>query len=487
MIKPCIIVFAVLFLISLPLQSQEDRNHLALIFSDTSMVHPVRININNKNSDFGVTKYKSGYVFSSSRNEQVGVLYYSDDTLAPLLDLYYFQKKDSVKFSIPRPFAKELNSKYNDGPASFSHDGTTIVFTRSLPSVHIADSSVRTKLTLMTSHFVNGKWQKAEVLSFCSAESNFTHPSFSPDDSVLYFASDRAGGYGGLDIYYSRISTSGWGTPKNLGDKINTIYNEEFPFCSDSGNLYFDSDRPGGFGMLDIYAWDMRDSAFTQPQILKGAVNSPADDFAFWYSEENMEGFFSSNRNNSQSDDDIYYFKIAWPEPLSYDTLKKPVLCYEFFEEASAASVDTVDMAYQWTFSDGTIMRGYEVAKCFDSTGLYTVSLDIRDSSSGEMFISNRMNFDLEILPPNPITVFLPDTAFIGQPFVINSKNTVAAGFKVEEVYYDFGYGYRSKGKTASHIYNKKGIYYPLIYFRITNESTGTEECRCVVKKITVL
>ncbi len=471
----------------IPLKSQDDKNHLASIFSDTAIVRCSKINTNTKDSDFGVTKYKSGYVFTSSRNEQLGVNYYSDDTLAPLLDLYYFHKQDSVKFSKPKPFAHELNTKYNDGPATFSHDGNTIVFTRNVPAPPKADSAFRMKLTLMISHFKKGKWQKAELLSCCTEGWNYTHPCFSPNDSVIYFTSDSPGGYGGLDIYYSRITAAGWSPPTNLGNKINTEYNEEFPFCSGSGNLYFDSDRPGGVGMLDIYAWDMRDSTYTFPQIIKGSVNSAADDFGFWYSEVDAEGFFSSNRNNSLADDDIYFFKIDWPNALSFDTLREPALCYEFYEEASAALIDTVDMAYEWTFSDGEILRGYSVKKCFDTLGTYTVSLDIRDSSSGEMFISNRMTYDLDILPPNPITVFMADTFFSHQPMVIHSENAATNGYKVHGVYFDFGNGYRSRGTSASHTYYQKGTYYPLILFRVTDESTGTQECRGVIKKVIVL
>jgi hypothetical protein len=469
----------------IPLTAQDVENHLASIYSDTAIVHCSRVNFNSTASDFGVTKYKSGYVFASSRNEHVGIQYYSEDSLTPLLDLYYFSKKDSAHFSKPKPFAKELNSKYNDGPATFSHDANVIVFTRTAPAKQMGDT-LPMKLTLMISHFQKGKWQKPEVVPFCSGEWNYTHPSFSADDSVLYFTSDRPGGFGGLDIYYSRLTHSGWGTPVNLGKKVNTAYNEEFPFCSDSGNLYFDSDRPGGYGMLDIYAWDMRDSAYTFPQILRGSVNSEADDFGFWCSENGDEGFFSSNRNNSAANDDLYFFKVDWPSPLSYDTIRQPVLCYEFFEEASAATIDTIDMAYQWTFSDGSVMKGYKVSKCFDTTGVYTVSLDIRDSSSGEMFISNRMNFDLEILPPNRISVYLPDTILMNQTLFINSESASANGYQVKAVYYDFGYGYRSRGKTASHVYYNKGTYYPQIFFRVKDEATGIEECRCVIKRIIV-
>lgn len=468
------------------LNAQQTENLIASVFSDTAMVHCSKIRTNTKDSDFGVTKFKSGYVFASSRNEHVGVQYYSGDSLAPLLDLYYFSKKDSVKFSKPKPFAKELNSKYNDGPATFSKDGNTIVLTRNLPGKQTTDSTARMKLVLMISHYQNGKWQKPEILPFCSEGWSYTHPSFSPNDSLLYFSSDIPNGFGGLDIYYSRRTNAGWSAPVNLGKKINTQYNEEFPFCSASGNLYFDSDRPGGQGMLDVYVWDMNDSAYTIPQLLGGDVNSSKDDFAFWYSEADGEGFFSSNRNNGLADDDIYYFKIDWPTPISYDTLSKPTLCYEFFEEASAEKVDTVDMAYLWTFSDGVKMQGYKVFKCFDTLGNYSVSLDIRDSSSGEMFISNRMNFDLEIAPPNPITVFLPDTIFLDQPFVVRAADVSASGFEVKEMYYDFGNGYRWRGDMATHVYHKEGTYYPLVFFTVKNTATGTDECRCVVKKITV-
>ena len=468
-----------------PLDSQDVENRLAGIFADTAIVHCTRININTKESDFGVTKYKSGYVFASSKNEHAGIQYFSGDTM-PLLDLYFFHQKDSLKFSHPKPFAKELNSKYNDGPATFSKDGNTIILTRNLPVKQQADSAFRLQLVLMISKYISGKWQKPEMLPFCLPGYNYTHPSFAPGDSLLYFASNCPGGFGGLDIYYSKLTASGWSKPVNPGKKLNSAYDEEFPFCSSSGNLYFDSNRPGGYGMLDIYAWDVNDSAYSHPVLLAGTINSAADDFGFWCADNEAEGFFSSNRNNKPVDDDIYYFKVDWPEPVVYDTLKKPELCYEFFEEASEEKKDTVDMAYQWTFSDGTVKNGYKVSKCFDTTGIYTVSLDIRDSSSGEMFVSNKMTYELEILPPNPITVPLPDTVYLNQPFIIDSGQVSANGFQVKSVYYDFGNGYKSHGRSATHVYHKEGTYYPLIFFRVKNESTGTEECRCVVKKLIV-
>jgi hypothetical protein len=465
---------------------QQEGNRLAVLFSDTNIFQCVRIGINTAASDFGVVKYKSGYVFSSSRDEHVGVEYYAEDTLSPLLDLYYFEKKDSSRFSKPKPFDKSLNTKSNDGPATFSDDGKKVICTKNNSSQQNSDRSNELLLTLISSEYANGKWRNSEVLPFCQAGFNYTDPAFGSNDSILFFASDCNGGFGGMDIYYSKLSTAGWGKPVNLGAKVNSFYNEVFPFYSAAGNLYFSSNRPGGKGGLDIYAWTLSDSVFMFPQLLGQPVNSETDDFAFSCSADETEGFFSSNRNNKITDDDIYYFRLNWPQSASYDTLKKPKLCYEFFEDATMNSADTVSMKYSWSFSDGTKENGLKVKKCFDTTGTYQIHLDIRDSSTGEMILSS-VDYDLEIAPPNPITVFIPDTFHLHESLTINSQKAMLKGYSVSSVYYDFGCGYKCEGISASHIYNQPGIYYPKIFFKLKNQNTGAEEYRCLVQKITVL
>ena len=265
------------FLLSLlltPVLTAQEADRPGILFADTSMFHCSKIGINTPESDFGVTAYGKGYVFSSSRNNQFAVKYYTTDSLSPLLDLYYFERKDSSRFSSPRPFSDALNSKYNEGPAVFSSDGKRIVYTGNVSPRHNPDSAPDLMLTLLTSISDRGKWKKPEQLPFCTPGWNYVHPAFSPNDSVLYFASDRPGGFGGMDIYYSRLTASGWSSPVNLGPRVNTAGSEVFPFCSKTGNFYFSSNRSGGSGELDIYAWNISDSVYARPVLLGQAAGS---------------------------------------------------------------------------------------------------------------------------------------------------------------------------------------------------------------------
>jgi len=465
---------------------QPGRSKLCQLFSDTTLFRCRRMELNTNGSEFGVTRYREGYVFASSRNNSsFGVRYYTDDPSAPLLDLFYFEKRDAGKFSKPKPFAGEINSKYNEGPATFSECKDLMICTRNL--VLESDwGEPKVLLSLASSSLQGGKWSKPELLSFCDGASNYAHPALACNDSLLFFSSDRPGGYGGMDLYYSKLGPEGWSAPVNLGPRINSERQDAFPFCSPAGNLYFSSDREGGQGGLDIYAIDLSDTAAFDLAHPGAPLNSSADDFSFWCGQNELEGFFSSNRETkSPADDDIYFFSLDWPQPLALDTLKHPELCYTFFEEASTATKDTVGLRYEWSFSDGTRARGLEVKKCFDTTGVYHVELNIIDTTSGEVF-ENQVSFDFEIAHPNPIVLTLPDVLAENTPLLISTAEVTLSDYEVSSVFYDFGNGYKSRGAEAAHVYHSKGTYYPQVLFKLKNKQTGIEECRGVVKKIIV-
>lgn len=480
--KHCRYLLIISLFCVLPASGQEGQNRLMMLFSDTTMFQCTALNINTHASDFGMTRYQSGYVFASSRNAHVGIQHYATDTLSPLLDLYYFEKKDSARFSHPRPFDRRMNTPLNDGPVVFSKNGELAICTRSF-SVRDGEGAYALALTSSIKH--NRKWSTPTVLPFCNPGYNYVNPAFAENDSLLFFASDCRGGYGGMDIWYVRLGAGGWGTPINLGPKINTADDETFPFCTASGNLYFSSNRPGGYGQLDLYAWTLSDSLYMKPQLLAQPLNSTADDFSFSCNADETEGFFASNRNHPVTDDDLYTFRLRMQHPSVTDTLRKPVLCYTFIEDASYSHSDTASMKYTWSFSDGTIAHGLKVHKCFDTTGVYSIHLDIRDSSSGEVILS-AVDYDLDITPPNPISVFVPDTIPMHEPLTIRSQNATLQGYSLDAVYYDFGRGYTCEGTTASHVYHHPGTYYPKIFFRLKSRDTGAEECRCLVAKIIV-
>jgi outer membrane protein OmpA-like peptidoglycan-associated protein len=133
---------------------------------------------------------------------------------------------------------------------------------------------------------INGTWSALQKLnSNINTRFNESHASLSPDGKILYFTSDRKGGYGGLDIYRSFIDAKGdWGPAENLGPLINTPYNEETPFISGDGRiLYFSSQGHYNMGGYDVFR-SVSDSlgGWTSPVNLGYPVNTPDDDLFFF-------------------------------------------------------------------------------------------------------------------------------------------------------------------------------------------------------------
>ena len=139
------------------------------------------------------------------------------------------------------------------------------------------------------------------------------HPSVSPDRKLLYFTSDRPGGYGGTDIYYSEIhDRGGVGSPVNAGPIVNTEGNEMFPFINEEGKLFFSSDGHVGFGQLDIFSTISNEDGEIVDIINLGTpINSSKDDFAYYGLPNGIDGYFSSNREDGVGADDIYKFKFT--------------------------------------------------------------------------------------------------------------------------------------------------------------------------------
>ncbi|NDU97982.1 OmpA family protein [Spirosoma terrae] len=206
-------------------------------------------------------------------------------------------------------FSKTLNTKYHEGPATFSRDGSRIIFTRNNYNEGRSGKSSEgvNKLKLYTARQQNGIWVDVEELPFNSDEYSVGHPSLSRDEQLLYFVSDMPGGFGGTDIYVSRYQNGRWGRPTNLGSAVNTKGNELFPFVDEAGNLYFSSDGRGGLGGLDIFFVPIVNGAATSSvERLDMPINSQEDDFGFITDASRRGGYFSSSRRDGN--DDIYRF-----------------------------------------------------------------------------------------------------------------------------------------------------------------------------------
>ena len=123
------------------------------------------------------------------------------------------------------------------------------------------------------------------------------------------------GGIGGSDIYYVDIKSDGTiGMPQNLGSIVNTVENEVFPFINNEDVLFFSSNGHHGLGLLDIFA-TIKDKNDIITSVLNVGipVNSNKDDFSFFMSEDGTSGYFASNRDGGVGSDDIYAYNRVLP------------------------------------------------------------------------------------------------------------------------------------------------------------------------------
>lgn len=132
--------------------------------------------------------------------------------------------------------------------------------------------------------------------------------SITPDGKIIYFASDRIGGLGGLDIYKTTLQANGtWSAPVNLGAPVNTKFNEDAPFIHpNQKTLYFTSDGHNSMGGRDIFVSTQREKTWSSPENMGYPVNTTANDNYFTMLADGKRAFFSSDRKGGQGGQDIY-------------------------------------------------------------------------------------------------------------------------------------------------------------------------------------
>ena len=262
------------------------------------------LDINSDKSDFGAVLHQNSLYFTSARNGARKNYGWNEE---PFLDIY--KATYNVDGTITNAeTVTDLNSKWHDGPSSLSADGNTIYFSSESfkeKDGYEKDKSINAKLgqvNLYKATLVNGKWSNITQLPFNSNAYSTGNPSLSKDGKTLYFASNRPGSIGGTDIWKVAVKEDGtYGEPENLGSKVNTEGEENFPFVTeDNKMLYFASSGREGFGGLDVFVYDMGKGESAN---LGKPVNSEKDDFAFTLNAEKNIGFLSTNRSGV---DNIY-------------------------------------------------------------------------------------------------------------------------------------------------------------------------------------
>lgn len=322
--------------------------------------------INTNRDDFAPTLRGNRLIFSSERDEASALRRTSLYSGNPFSELYavFFDPLGGhpaqFRYSEAQKFGKSFNSKYHEAAVAFSPDGQTIFFTRN--SVGRSENGLL-KLKIYTGSADESETaQTLQELPFCSEEYNTAHPSLSKDGKRLYFSSNKPGGYGGMDLYVSEWEAGRWGMPINLGPDLNTEGNEIFPFISPDGRLYFASNSHVGLGGLDIYyATPKGKGDWNTPVNLGAPINSTNDDFSITFSEDGTWGFFTSDREGGKGRDDLYGFtKSAVPvEILVTDAAKKMPL--------KGASVTNKETGFTMiTGLEGKIYLDMRIDECAD-------------------------------------------------------------------------------------------------------------------------
>ena len=283
--------------------SRDDVNQAASAAAEQKAVRSIK-------EEFNISQFESSQlVLTSTRNDATGDDY-SGITGVKFADLFLARREENGKWKQPEVVESEVNTDYDEGACCFSPDGKTMYFTRCS-----SDPDYPRNAEIWQSLRSDASWSKPTKCDISKDTlSSFAHPAVSPDGEWLYFVSDMPGGLGGMDIWRTRILSSGFGGVENLGRPINTPGDEVFPTFRPNGDLYLSSDGHPGMGGLDILK--------ATPDSLRGWIvenqqfplNSSADDFGMTFDGVHNRGLFCSSRNDNKGWENIYSFEL--PEVL---------------------------------------------------------------------------------------------------------------------------------------------------------------------------
>ena len=424
---------------------------------------------------------KSGIIFCSDRRFSA----FRDRTSYDgrrLYNIYLAVKKDTSGFSKPIELTSERSNKFNSGPLCLAPDGKTIYFTSEVETGKMAENKkFRNHSGIFIAELKGLELVSVHPFKYNDPQFDVGQPSISKDGKYIFFASDMPGGHGGSDLYYCESINGEWSAPVNLGSKVNSSASENYPFMHPSGRLYFTSDRPGGFGKLDVYYTSLNNGSWEDPVLLPEPINSTSDDFAFVAEPDLQNGYFASNRRN---DDDIYKFTSTIIRKASCDTLEENNYCYRFFEE-NAVKQDTVPFRYEWKFGDGNHAIGPLVEHCFNGPGTYTVQLDVVNLVTKEVTYNEKSETVIVTEIEQPY-ISAPDRIAADQKITLSADSTNLPGWKISRYYWNFGDETIAVGKEVPKSYLKPGTYNIQLIVSAEPDPGGKAKEACISKNIIV-
>ncbi len=382
------------------------RKNIAIAeFRLRSFVNPVSFepvnlgtNINSRDDEYlpGLTVDGNTLIFTRRFPANENTIHHS-----PQEEDFYVSHFVNGAWTLAERMSEPVNSHDNEGAQCISQDGRIMFFT----ACGRRDGAGRCDLFMCTRK--GNKWSKPRNLGpVINTPSWESQPSFSIDGKTLYFVSDRPGGYGGMDIYKAVFADGKWRKPENLGPEINTEGNEISPFIHyNDHTLYFASDGHVGMGGLDLFVSEKdTNGKWGKPRNLGYPINTIGDESGLIVTADGKTAIYSSDALGGIGKQDLYTFQLPEESQASQVTYQHGIVYDKETEERLGATVEVIDIA-----------TGNEVASTSsDATdGSFTVSLPsnatyaLHVNAKGYLFYSE--NFDLRYgVGETPPTLMVP-------------------------------------------------------------------------------
>jgi len=296
----------------------------------TDLVVKNEQSLNSSYSEWGLTYYGvTAFVFTSDRKTTLSKAekYIYPWTGNGYFKLFEAQGTKLIELPIDLKSSKLITGKYHVGPIAFNAAQDTAYITVTtvvLKKDILLDSKLSPqkqrlytrRLQLIMATRKAGQWGNFKNFAYNNINKySIGHAALSRDGRLLYFTSDMDGGYGKTDIWYCEKQADGtWAKPVNCGKQINTKEEEAFPTLNGDDVLYYSSKGLTGMGGYDLFMAKGSKTVWNKPEHLAYPINSTSDDF--WYiSKDGLTGYFSSDREDGEGNDDIYSFSYKTPKP----------------------------------------------------------------------------------------------------------------------------------------------------------------------------
>ncbi|HYC28916.1 MAG TPA: OmpA family protein, partial [Chitinophagaceae bacterium] len=334
-------------------------------------------------------------------------------------------------WSKSRALMGEINTNLNEGAQNISQDGQWLIFT----GCNFPDGYGSCDLYI--SYLTTEGWSTPENLgNRVNTEFWESAPSLSPDKRDLYFASRRPDGYGGSDLYVShRLPNGRWGEPENLGPEINTPGDESTPFMhADNQTLYFTSNGHIGYGGDDLFLSKKGPkNTWGKPRNLGYPINTIENEGSLVIAADGQTAYYSSDRSDSYGGLDLYTFQLRKDiRPLRTLWVRGKVYDRKT-EKGLPSGVELIDLASQ------NIISKVQT----DETGNYLITLPVGKDYAfnvnrrGYLFYSENFslkdkepqstyNIDIALQPIEPnATIVLRNIFFDNNQYTLKPESQV--------------------------------------------------------------